>query len=49
MMSKLHGIREPLFHISKRDECGFLKACLIRLAAIALALVVCAIVIYSLT
>lgn len=49
MMSKLHGLREPLFHVSKRDECGFVKACLIRLAAIALALCVCAVVIFFLT
>lgn len=49
MVSKLHGVREPLAHISKRDECSFVKACLIRLVAIALALCVCAVVIFVLT
>lgn len=49
MMSKIHGAHEPLFHVSKRDDCGFLKACLIRVVAIALALATCALVVYSLT
>ncbi len=48
-MSRLHGIREPLFHITKREECGFLKACAVRLIAIALSLCVCAVVIFCLT
>lgn len=48
-MSKLHGAREPLFHITKRDECSFLKACMVRLIAILLSLVVCSGVIYALT
>lgn len=47
--SRLHGIREPLFHISKRDECSFLKACLIRVTAVVLSLIVCAGVIFALT
>ena len=49
MSKQHHGAREPLFVISKRDSCGFLKACLIRLAAIVLALGVCAVVIFALT
>ena len=49
MSNQHHGAREPLFVISKRDSCGFLKACLIRLAAIVLALGVCAVVIFALT
>ena len=49
MMGKLHGIREPLFHITKRDECSFVKACVIRLIAIALSLCACAVVIFALT
>ena len=49
MMGKLHGIREPLFHISKRDKCSFVKACAIRLIAVALSLCVCAVVIFALT
>ena len=49
MVSRLHGVREPLVHITKRDECGFWKACMIRIAAIVLSLCVCAVVIYALT
>ena len=49
MSNQHHGAREPLFVNSKRDSCGFLKACLIRLAAIVLALGVCAVVIFALT
>ena len=41
--------KEPLFHIVKREGVTFVRASLIRLVAILLALVVCAIVIYSLT
>ena len=49
-MSNQHrGVRAPLFVISKRDSCSLVKAWLIRLIAIALALVVCAIIIYGLT
>lgn len=49
MTNQHRGVREPLFVISKRDSCSFAKAWLIRLIAIALALIVCAIVIYGLT
>lgn len=42
-------IREPLFHIVKRDGIVWWKAWLIRLAAVAAALVVCAAVIILLT
>ena len=42
-------MREPLFHISKRTEIALVKAWLIRIAAIALALVLCAIVTFALT
>ena len=49
-MSRIHhGLHEPLVHISKRDECGLLRACMVRISAILLALVVCAIVIFFLT
>ncbi len=41
--------KEPRFHIVKRDQIGFVKACLIRLFAIVLSLIVCAIVIVALT
>lgn len=40
---------EPLMHISKRDHISLVHAWLIRLAAVALALLVCAAVIYGLT
>lgn len=49
MARKIHGVREPLFHIAKREECSFLRAALVRLAAIVLALIVCAGVIVALT
>ena len=49
MNAHAHPVREPLVHISKRDSIGFFKAWLIRLAAIALSLGVCAIVIFALT
>lgn len=41
--------KEPLFHISKQDEMPFAKALMIRLLAVLLSLVVCAVVIYALT
>ena len=41
--------REPLFHIAKRDTIPWYQAMLIRLAALVLALCVCALVIYGLT
>lgn len=49
MARNIHGVHEPLFHISKREDCGFLRACLVRLAAITLSLVVCGVVIVALT
>ena len=49
MLNQHRGVCEPLFVISKRDSCSLVKAWLIRLIAIALALIVCAIVIYGLT
>ncbi len=49
MARQIHGVHEPLLHISKRDDCSFLRAALTRLAAIALALLVCAVVIVALT
>ena len=42
-------VKEPLFHVVKRDNAGFLRGAAVRLAAIALALVVCAVVIVFLT
>ena len=44
-----HGVHEPLMHISKREDCGLLRAIAVRLVAIALALLVCAGVIFALT
>ncbi len=41
--------KEPLMHISKREDIPFVKAVLIRLAAVLLSLVVCAFVIFVLT
>ena len=49
MARNIHGVHEPLMHISKREDCGFIRACLVRLAAIALSLVVCGVVIIALT
>ena len=49
MANPVHAVHEPLIHISKRDDCGLVKACLIRLIALALALVVCGGVIIALT
>ena len=49
MARHTHIAHEPLLHISKREECGFLRACMVRLIAIALALVVCGLVIIALT
>ena len=40
---------EPMFHITKRDDVALWKAWLIRLVAIVLALIVCALVIVVLT
>lgn len=41
--------KEPWAHISKRDDISFGKAWMVRLIAVALSLVVCAIVIFALT
>jgi len=49
MRGNLHGVRQPLFHISKRAECSLLRACMVRLMAVALSLVACAVVIFALT
>ena len=49
MIGNLLGGREPLFHISKRDECTLVRRILVRLVAIVLALIVCAVIIYALT
>ena len=49
MSKKQKKIREPLFHIAKRDALVWWKAWFIRLAAIAFALVVCGIITRSLT
>ncbi len=43
------GPHEPLIHISRRADCSLLRAMLVRLAAIVLALVVCGVVIVALT
>lgn len=41
--------KEPLFHVSKRDDMPLVKAVGVRLLAVLLSLVVCAMVIYGLT
>lgn len=48
-MSKAAKTHEPLFHITKRADMPFMKAMLIRIAAIACAFVTCAFVIVFLT
>ena len=49
-MSKIEKTtREPFIHISKRDDMGFWQAALIRLGAILLALLLCALIINALT
>ena len=42
-------VKEPLFHVVKRDNPGFLRGAAVRLAAIVLALIVCAVIIVMLT
>ena len=48
-MKKTNSVREPLIHITKRDDVTPVKALLIRLGAILAALIVCALIIYWLT
>ena len=43
------AVKEPLFHVVKRDGTSFGRSLLIRLAAIVLALIVCAVIIVLLT
>ena len=49
MARNAHGLHEPLFHISKREDVTLVRGILVRIAAIALSLVVCAGVIFALT
>ena len=35
------NVKEPLFHVVKRDNCTFARSFMVRLVAIVLALVVC--------
>ncbi len=42
-------VKEPLFHVVKRDNVGFGRGLLVRVAAIVLALLVCAVIIVLLT
>ena len=49
MANSNHGVREPLFHISKRQESSLWLAIVVRLVAILLALIVCGVVIVALT
>ncbi len=49
MANKVKNHREPLVRIVKRDSMPIAKAVLVRAIAIALSLVVCAVVIYSIT
>ena len=48
-MANLHGVHEPLFHISKRQDYSLPLAIAVRLVAILLALVVCGVVIVAMT
>lgn len=48
-MGNLMKKREPLLHLSKRDEMAFLPAAAVRLLAVLLSLMVCAMVIFGLT
>ena len=45
----MSAVKEPLFHVVKRDNAGFVRGLLVRLAAIVAALVVCAVIIVLLT
>ncbi|MBQ6595185.1 MAG: ABC transporter permease [Clostridia bacterium] len=49
MMGKLHGLKEPRFHISRRYDCPAWKRWAIRIIAIVLALLINAAVINALT
>ena len=42
-------MKEPLMHIVKRDDATLLRGLVVRLAALMLSLLVCAVVIYGLT
>ena len=42
-------VKEPLFHVVKRDDLSFVRSMMVRLIAIVLALIVCAVVIVFLT
>ena len=46
-MNNEKGVRTPLFHVARRESIQTWKAWLIRLAAVALALAVCAVVIFA--
>ena len=47
MSENKHGsVHEPMFHLAKRDTIALWKAWLIRIAAVALGLVVCGMVAY---
>ena len=45
----MSAVKEPLFHVVKRDNAGFARNAAVRLAAIVLALIVCAVIIVLLT
>ncbi|MBQ8556532.1 MAG: ABC transporter permease [Clostridia bacterium] len=45
----MSAVKEPLFHVVKRDNTGFLRGMLVRLTAIVLGLIVCAVIIVLLT
>ncbi len=47
-MNKVHTEKEPLFHITKRDDMGIANKALIRVAAVVLALLLCMILSYIL-
>ena len=49
MSSKNSKVREPLFHIAKRDSLPWYKPWLIRIAAVVIALIVCAVITMFLT
>ena len=49
MARDIHGVHEPLMHISKRSDTNIVRAILVRVVAILLALVVCGVVIVAMT
>ena len=49
MQNKKKSVHEPLFHVTRRDDIPLWKSCLVRVIAILLALILCAVIIVFLT